>query len=90
MYNSSGLRGAVQKVTFLADMTAMGSHKKVIYLVAGPLREDTHKKKFFFLVFGPIRFCPPYPNGLVVLFFATSLIINANCFAHGKLDFRLQ
>ena len=48
MYNSSGLRGAVQKVTFLAEMTAMGSHKKVIYLVAGPLREDTHKKKFFF------------------------------------------
>ena len=30
-----------------------------------PLREDTHKKVFF-LVVGPLRFYPPYTNGLVV------------------------
>ena len=30
-----------------------------------PIREDTHKKKVF-LVVGPLRFYPPYTNGLVV------------------------
>ena len=30
------------------------------------IREDTHKKKFFFSVVGPLRFNPPYTNGLVV------------------------
>ena len=31
------------------------------------VREDTHKKNVFFLVVGPLRFCPPPPpNGLVV------------------------
>ena len=29
------------------------------------LREDTHKKKFF-IVIRPLRFYPPYTNGLVV------------------------
>ena len=29
------------------------------------LREDTHKKSVF-LVVGPLRFYPPYTNGLVV------------------------
>ena len=33
--------------------------------ISRPLREDTHKKVFF-LVVGPIRFYPPYTNGLVV------------------------
>ena len=30
-----------------------------------PVREDTHKKGVF-LVVGPLRFYPPYTNGLVV------------------------
>ena len=29
------------------------------------VREDTHKKVFF-LVVGPLRFYPPYTNGLLV------------------------
>ena len=38
-------------------------------------REDTHKKVFF-LVVGPLRFYPPYTNGLVVhaTFFPTPLV----------------
>ena len=30
------------------------------------VREDTHKKSVFSLVVGPLRFYPPYTNGLVV------------------------
>ena len=55
----------------------------LLMLYCSQLREDTHKKVFF-LVVGPLRFYPPYTNGLVVhalmawplveeLFFAASL-----------------
>ena len=45
------------------------------------LREDTHKKKIVFSVVGPLRFYPPYINGLVVhatLFYFFCLIIAWN------------
>ena len=44
----------------------------------GAVREDTHKKSVF-LVVGPIRFYPPYTNGLVVhaTFFSFFLSYNS-------------
>ena len=44
----------------------MKYHVRSTRAVSPSLREDTHKKKVFFLVIGPLRFYPPYSNGLVV------------------------
>ena len=40
--------------------------RRTFIFYAASLREDTHKKRLFFSVVGPIRFYPPYTNGLVV------------------------
>ena len=40
--------------------------KKFKYIFWASLREDTHIKKWFFLVVGPLSFYLPYTNGLVV------------------------
>ena len=60
------------------------SEKKKTYVVdTEGVREDTHKKSVF-LVVGPLRFYPPYTNGLVVhanffCFCFFSLIIAGFC-----------
>ena len=41
------------------------------------LREDTHKKRVF-LVVGPLRFYPPYTNGLVVHAIFLSFFLSYN------------
>ena len=44
------------------------------------IREDTHKRKRFFLVVGPLRFYPPYTKFLVVHAIFFILIIARNEF----------
>ena len=51
----------IHLVTQIGLFCLTGSWRKFI-----AIKEDTHKKKFFFLVVGPLRFYPPYTNGLVV------------------------